>query len=165
MLDRHARRTRGALLAATLIASAACGGATAPTAAGADEGGGVATTPSNADGPITGTWTGENRWGPGPTEARRWTLTLAQSGRSFSGRMRTEQTSIAGTTADEGNISVNGTLAGSDVTFTMRAQWREAGTNTFTGRLSADGRTMRGVNHVPTVPPSILGDTITLVKQ
>lgn len=131
---------------------------------GGSGGGGNTPAPAPAPAPLSGVWTGENRWGPGISEAWRWTLTLTQSGSAFTGRLRTEMLTTSGLVEGEGNITVNGTLNGSSVTFTMRPK-RGGSVSTFVGTLSADRRTMRGVNWVPTVPATILGDTITLVHQ
>ncbi|MBV9880898.1 MAG: hypothetical protein JO180_10410 [Gemmatirosa sp.] len=170
---------RSALLVVAALA-AACD-ASAPTATRAPDralaakgGGGGGGTPAPAPAtPMTGTWLGENRWGPGINEARRWTLTLTQSGAAFTGRLVTEMTTTLGTVVEgEGNVTVNGTLAGTAtgtatgtaVTFTMRPK-RGGSASTFIGTLSADGRTMTGVNWVPTIPATILGGPFTLTKQ
>ena len=160
-----------ASLLATVAALAACGGAeptalsstTRPLAAK----GSSKTPPATASGPLTGTWTGENRWGPGVSDARQWTLTLTQSGISFSGRLRTELTTSTGATVEgEGNITAFGNLLAGPTNITIALRYKSgASAGSFVGTLAADGRTMRGVHWVPTVPAAILGDSMTLRKQ
>jgi hypothetical protein len=166
------------LAAASLLTAAACDSsaptdaspvtAPRPLAAKGSSGGSGGGTPVPAPAaPLTGTWMGENRWGPGVTEARRWTLTLTQSGIAFSGRLRTEQTTATGATVEgEGNVTAFGNLLDgpTKITIALRAK-NGASRGSFVGTLAADGRTMRGVYWVPTVPASILGDTMTLRKQ
>lgn len=168
---------RATLLSAALLALAACNStqltdpstgaplfAKGSSGGGGNGGGGNVPTPPPAAAPMTGTWTGENRWGPAIGDARQWTLTLTQSGAAFTGRLVTTTTTTAGVFEGEGNITVNGTLTGTDVTFTMRPK-RGGSASTFVGTLAADGRSMRGVNWVPTVPASVLGGPFTLTKQ
>ena len=171
------KRTIILLCSASLISIAACNKKSNEDSAqpavnpmamakgGSGSGGNTPTTPMPATPSVSGLWLGENRWGTGITEARQWSLTLSQSSTAFTGRLETGMTSTSGAKIEgEGNITVNGTLSGSNVNFTMRPK-RGGSVSTFIGVLSADGRTMRGVNWVPTVPATILGDTMTLVKQ
>lgn len=132
---------------------------------GSGSGGGTTTIPTPTAPSVSGLWLGDNRWGSAVTDARHWSLTLSQSGTAFTGRLETTMTSETGAKIEgEGNITVNGTLSMPNISFTMRPK-RGGSVSTFIGTLSADGRTMRGVNWVPTVPATILGDTMTLVKQ
>ena len=166
------KRTILFLFGASLMSIAACNKNASETpqpfnpmanAKGGSGSGGTSTTPAAPS--VSGVWLGENRWGTGISDARRWNLSLSQSSNAFTGRLITEMTTEQNTIVEgEGNITVNGTLSASNVNFTMRPK-RGGSVSTFIGVLSADGRTMRGVNWVPTVPASILGDTMTLTKQ
>ncbi len=163
---RHARTTMMTALALASLVTACRDVATGPTgsqvhpfASGGAGGGGKGGTPILA-GPLAGTWSGAEAWGPAPASAS-WVVTVNQDAANPSALLGSAVAAI-----DPPNSDMNGAVSSSThIAMNFIARGGKGGSRTITAdlTLSADGSTLSGP--ISPSPVASAPATLTIHKQ